>query len=546
MKATNLPAIPTEKGVPVGIWIRVSTDQQAQGESPEHHLARAQHYAASKGWEVREVYDLAGVSGKSVLDHPEAKRMLRDIDRGHIKSLIFSKLARLARNTRELLELAERFRSKGVNLVSLQETLDTSTPSGMLFFTIISAMAEWERAEIADRVKASISIRAKLGKPLSGKTPYGFIWKDQKLLQVPAEAAIRKLMYDLFLKEKRLGAVARLLNEMGHRTRGNSKWTDTSVGRCIGDWTAKGIYRINVLRRVGAWKHEIKDESEWGVVPCEPLISEAMWNEANQMLEERRSSTKKRPGPKPVHLFAGLVVCECGKKMYVGPNTPKYVCTNCRNKIPMVDLEDIFVGEIHDVFSNKTKLNEQISAAGRNLADKEKMLTTHRQEIEQVREEMAKTHRLYLDGHIALADFGGYHKPLTDRLTQLQTELPKLEAELDYLKVRSVSADAVQMEADSLYNNWPQLPAENKRRIIEGIVERIEIKKDRPEIEITFSSTAPSEDMTINQQNLREQRYEPVVKRNRVAVRFAKLPTPAWSELIATHCRFPSSNGATA
>jgi site-specific DNA recombinase len=506
MKASGTSAPSPEKRIPAGIWIRVSTDQQAQGDSPEHHLARAQHYAASRGWEVRETYDLAGVSGKAVLDHPEAKRMLHDIERGHIKSLIFSKLARIARNTRELLEVAEKFRAKGANLVSLQETLDTSTPAGMLFFTIISAMAEWERAEIADRVKASVAIRAKLGKPLSGKTPYGYIWKDKKLQQMPAEAAIRKLMYDLFLKHRRLGAVARLLNDMGHRTRANKRWTDTSIGRCISDWTAKGTYRLNILRRIGPWKHEIKDESEWGVVSCEPLISEAMWNEANQLLEERRSSPKKRPGPKPVHLFAGLVFCECGKKMYVGPNTPKYVCTNCRNKIPMVDLEDIFVGEIHDVFSSKTRLTEQISAAERNLADKERMLTTHRGQIEQVRGEMAKTHRLYLDGHIALADFGGYHKPLTDRLTQLQTELPKLEAELDYLKIRNVSADAVQMEADTLYNNWPQLPAENKRRIIEGIVERIEIKKDRPEIEITFSSTAPSEDMTTNQQNLRDQR----------------------------------------
>jgi site-specific DNA recombinase len=359
-------------------------------------------------------------------------------------------------------------------------------------------------AEIADRVKASVAIRAKLGKPLSGKTPYGYIWKDQKLQQVPAEAAIRRLMYELFLKERRLGAVARLLNEMGHRTRANAKWTDTSIGRSIADWTAKGIYRINVKRSTGVWTFEVKDESEWGIVQCEPLISETMWNEANQLMEERKSTPKKRPGPRPVHLFAGVVWCECGKKMYVGPNTPKYICTACHNKIPMVDLEEVFVGEIHDVFSNKAKLREQISAAERNLADKEQMLAAHRQEVEKVRAEMAKTHRLYLDGHIALADFGGYHKPLTERLTQLQTELPKLEAELDYLRIRNVSADAVQVEADSLYNNWPQLPAENKRRIIEGIVERIEIKKDRPEITITFSSTAPSEDMTTNQQSLRD------------------------------------------
>jgi site-specific DNA recombinase len=94
----------------VGIWIRVSTEDQAQGESPEHHLARAKAYATAKGWTVKEVYDLAGVSGKSVMEQPEAKRMLADIHKGHITGLIFSKLARLARNTRELLDFADIFR----------------------------------------------------------------------------------------------------------------------------------------------------------------------------------------------------------------------------------------------------------------------------------------------------------------------------------------------------------------------------------------------------------------------------------------------------
>src|SRR5438270_13116327 len=85
----------------VGIWIRVSTEDQAQGESPQHHEHRARLYAESKGWTVKEVYDLAGVSGKSVMDHPEAQRMLQDIKKGNITALIFSKLARLARNTKE-------------------------------------------------------------------------------------------------------------------------------------------------------------------------------------------------------------------------------------------------------------------------------------------------------------------------------------------------------------------------------------------------------------------------------------------------------------
>src|SRR3954469_24954596 len=106
----------------VGIWIRVSTEDQAKGESPEHHEKRARLYAEAKGWEVKVVYHLEAVSGKSVMEHPEAKKMLKDIRSGTITGLVFSKLARLARNTRELLDFSDIFRTCNADLISLQES----------------------------------------------------------------------------------------------------------------------------------------------------------------------------------------------------------------------------------------------------------------------------------------------------------------------------------------------------------------------------------------------------------------------------------------
>ena len=93
----------TEKSSPkksVGIWLRVSRKTKRRVTAP-NTTRGGLGYADSRDWHVAEVYHLEAVSGKSVMQHPEAERMLKDLRSGRITGLIFSKLARLARNTKD-------------------------------------------------------------------------------------------------------------------------------------------------------------------------------------------------------------------------------------------------------------------------------------------------------------------------------------------------------------------------------------------------------------------------------------------------------------
>ena len=455
----------------VGIWIRVSTEDQARGESPQHHEERARSYVKSRGWEVKEVYDLAGQSGKAVMQHPEAKRMMKDVERGHITGLVFSKLARLSRNRRELEDFSDYFNKHEADLISLSEAIDTSTAGGRMFFHLLGVFAQWEREEITERVNASVQTRAKLGKSINGSAPYGYCWKDRKLVIKSEEAVIRRKAYELFLECRRKGQVARELNAAGYRTRQGSIWRDTSIARILDESSAKGVYVFNTTRHTGSWRSEPKPESEWGRAECSPIVSEDLWNQVTQIMEEQLKSWKK-PGKAPVHLFSGLAFCTCGHKMYVAANSPKYFCRKCSNRIPIVDLENIVRQELKAFFGQPERIASHLNEAGRNLTEKSSLLDAHQREIQKVRDEMVRTHRLFIQEQITAQGFGEFYKPAEQRLNQLMAELPNIEAEVDFLKINKLSADDVLRESETLHERWPKMAQEDKRRIVEALIEK--------------------------------------------------------------------------
>jgi DNA invertase Pin-like site-specific DNA recombinase len=145
------------------LYARVSTLDQ----EPENQLAELRRYAAARGWTVSEYID-KGVSGAKDR-RPALDRLVADARRRRFDAVVCWRLDRLGRSLKHLVTLLEELHSVGVAFVSLGEGIDCTTPAGKLQLHILAALAEFERARIAERVRAGLSrVRAagtRLGRP---------------------------------------------------------------------------------------------------------------------------------------------------------------------------------------------------------------------------------------------------------------------------------------------------------------------------------------------------------------------------------------------
>ena len=145
----------------VAIYARVSTTDQ----NCEMQLSDLRKMAESRGFELVDEYVDQGVSGTKD-SRPELNRLMKDARRGKFKAVLVWRFDRFARSLKHLVTALEEFRSLGIEFLSHQEAVDTSTPAGRMLLQVIGAMAGFEREIIRERVIAGLRQAKKNGKQL--------------------------------------------------------------------------------------------------------------------------------------------------------------------------------------------------------------------------------------------------------------------------------------------------------------------------------------------------------------------------------------------
>ncbi len=189
----------TDKRKRVVFYARVSTT----GQKPDLQLDGLRALAAQRGWQVVGEFTDIGWSGRKAR-RPQLDAMMKVVGRGGADVVAVWKLDRLGRSTKELLNLLDIFRTSNVQVVSVQETLDTETSIGRAFYTIIAMLGELEAAWTGERTKASLAAAAARGVRI-GRPPVQFDAARAEALLV-AGKSLRQVAATLGIG---LGTVAR-------------------------------------------------------------------------------------------------------------------------------------------------------------------------------------------------------------------------------------------------------------------------------------------------------------------------------------------------
>lgn len=242
---------PKKEPVRAAAYIRVSTDEQAEkGYSLQLQRERISAQIAAKGWELYGIYEDSGQSGGN-LNRPALQKMLDDINGGPIQAVVVYKLDRLSRKQRDTMHLIEEvFLAGGIELVSISESLDTSSPTGRAMIGMLSVFAQLERDTITERLSGGRKQKAKAGGYAGGNAAIGYTTeRGKKALATDKEkAAGVRLVFSLHDTGLKLQQIADRLNEAGHTTKQGARFTPTQVMRILnrrrlyaGEYTYSGI-----------------------------------------------------------------------------------------------------------------------------------------------------------------------------------------------------------------------------------------------------------------------------------------------------------------
>ena len=316
----------------VAIYARVSTTEQAEeGYSIDEQTRLLRQYCESEGYVVYKEYVDRGISGKSIKGRAALQQLLDDAKQKSFDIVLVWKSNRLARNILDMLQIADFLNRKILYLGPTPEGYETETPTGKLQFSMMAAIAEFERDNIAENVKMGMIARAKEGSWNGGQVlGYDSVAyssenkkrKSTKLVINEKEAQTVRRIFELYTAGHGYKSIVNTVNKEGHRSKKGNLFAISTIKTILTNPVYIGYIQYITSRR--DWNEKRRTNINPNPViekgHHEPIISNETWEKAQSILKSRsRTPNRVHSGEYPL---TGIMKCPvCGAGMVLGRTT---------------------------------------------------------------------------------------------------------------------------------------------------------------------------------------------------------------------------------
>ena len=442
------------------IYTRVSTSMQVEGYSLEAQKERLRKYADFQEMVIVGEYSDEGKSGKSIEGRQEFMQMLRDIEEGkdRVEFVLVYKLSRFGRNAADVLNSLQRMQDFGVNLICVEDGIDSSKDSGKLMISVLSAVAEIERENILVQTMEGRRQKARDGKWNGGFAPYGYKLLNGELEIAEDEAEIIRIIFDKYIHTNMgVNGIAAYLNEHGYKKKKRQNNTldafATSFIKGVLDnpiYCGKLAFGRRKTERVPGKRNEFRIVKQDSYILSdgihEAIISEDDWNLAKQKRNINGVKHEKIHSLEHEHILSGILKCPiCGKGMYGNVNRKKkkdgtfykdYFYYACKHR-KLVDG--------HRCTYKRQWNEDRINAAVEEIIRKFVKNPKFEQEI-----------RKQIGSSIDTSELDREYDGLKDRLSQTTGAKNRLADQMDHLSVSDKNYDKkyndMQERLDKLYD----------------------------------------------------------------------------------------------
>lgn len=497
-----------------GLYIRVSTERQAkveEGSLKNQDQLLTQHIElkskiSQESWIIVERYIDEGKSAKDTQGRPGYLRMIQDIEKGRIDTILCTALSRISRSTRDLLDMVDYFREKNVDFICLKEDFDTTTAQGKCFLTIMGALNEFEREQTSERTRANMLARAERGLWNGGQLLGYDLVSEKKGYIIPneKEKAIVNLCFNTYLECGSVLKTCEIVNPKGYHTKeyltrngklhSGKKFTYTPMLALLTNLAYIGKREINKK-----WMHKpqesLPEEKRYKTVDAvwEPIVDTEKFYKAQKLLKENLQH--KYNGAKPTRHFyllnGGVLHChKCGSQMEgrscYGNRGKKlyyyYCCTNrsCRFKLPEAEIEGIIREAMKTVANEEGILNKIVDKINVRLKQELPRLADQRQRLQKELESLTGKASYIMEKYIGVKEGEEFVKEGLAQLSQkkrhIQNEIEVSEIVINDIERESVDSGFISRilsSFDEIYKD--DVKPYQKKELLYGALSRIEL-----------------------------------------------------------------------